>query len=121
MLVKLLLLSLSRMLLCSADSNIHKTSLPILDLPYGRWRASTYDNSTDIYTFRNIRYAAPPSGKLRWAAPVSPESVKGVQDGSYGPACIQLPNVTFAGGPFTVNSTSEGENLKLPLGPNFEF
>ncbi|KIM92857.1 hypothetical protein OIDMADRAFT_138895 [Oidiodendron maius Zn] len=95
------------MLLCSTESNIHKTLLPTLDLPYGRWRASTYDNSTDVYTFRNIRYAAPPTGKLRWAAPVSPESVKGVQDGSYGPACIQLPSVTFAGGLFTVTSTSE--------------
>lgn len=28
-----------------------------------------------VYTFRNIRYAAPPVGNLRWAKPAAPEPV----------------------------------------------
>jgi carboxylesterase type B len=44
-----------------------------------------------VYTFRNIRFAAPPIGNLRWAKPAPPEPVSGIQDGSYGPNCIPAP------------------------------
>ena len=44
-----------------------------------------------IYTFKNIRFGAPPVGDLRWAKPAAPETTAGVQDGSYGPICIQAP------------------------------
>ena len=44
-----------------------------------------------IYTFKNIRFAAPPVGDLRWAKPAAPETETGIQDGSYGPICIQAP------------------------------
>ncbi len=44
-----------------------------------------------IYTFKNIRFAAPPVGDLRWAKPAAPETETEVQDGSYGPICIQAP------------------------------
>ena|ERR1700760_1351025 len=47
-----------------------------------------------VYLFKNIRYAAPPTGKHRWDNPQPPEPEKGIQNGSYGPQCIQsyLPN-----------------------------
>ncbi|KAJ9151183.1 Alpha/beta-hydrolase [Pleurostoma richardsiae] len=48
----------------------------------------SYDSS-DIYTFKNIRYAAPPVGDLRWAKPASPVSNATLQDGSYGHSCVQ--------------------------------
>jgi hypothetical protein len=63
MLLKLLLLSLVGIIPALVISR--QDQLPILTLPYGQWRASTYDTSTDIYTFRNVRYGAPPTGNLR--------------------------------------------------------
>ncbi|KAL3441322.1 Alpha/Beta hydrolase protein [Aspergillus insuetus] len=65
--------------------------LPVLKLPYGKWRAYSYNAEADVYTFRNIRYAAPPVGDLRWAKPAPPERVHEVQDGSYGHNCIPGP------------------------------
>ncbi|KAL4885488.1 Alpha/Beta hydrolase protein [Aspergillus karnatakaensis] len=65
--------------------------LPLLKLPYGTWRAHSYNDEADVYTFRNIRYAAPPIGKLRWAKPAPPSHAPGIQDGSYGHNCIPAP------------------------------
>lgn len=41
------------------------------------------------YIFRNIRFAAPPIGDLRWAKPAPPKPNSTLHDGSYGPKCIQ--------------------------------
>ena len=41
------------------------------------------------YVFRNIPYAAPPIGDLRWRKPAPPLNKTGIQDGSYGFACMQ--------------------------------
>lgn len=46
---------------------------------------------TQLYVFKNIRFAAPPVGNLRWAKPAPPPQQSGVQDGSYGPICVQAP------------------------------
>ncbi|KAK3316262.1 Alpha/Beta hydrolase protein [Apodospora peruviana] len=66
-----------------------RSALPILILPYASYKAASYRASTDIYVFKNIRYAAPPVGNLRWAKPAPPETNSTLQDGSYGPKCIQ--------------------------------
>ncbi|KAL9594897.1 MAG: hypothetical protein Q9219_006774 [cf. Caloplaca sp. 3 TL-2023] len=65
--------------------------LPILTLPYATYRAARYNPNGDIYVFKNIRFAAPPVGNLRWAKPAAPTQEVGVQDGSYGPICVQAP------------------------------
>ncbi|KAM5472296.1 hypothetical protein MauCBS54593_002887 [Microsporum audouinii] len=76
------------------------SELPVLNLPYGRWRAARYDRVADVYTFRNIRYAVPPTGPLRWAKPVRPMIPETeIQDGSYGPPCIPGPNAPGSGIP----------------------
>ncbi|KAI0830043.1 alpha/beta-hydrolase [Hypoxylon sp. FL0890] len=58
-----------------------RDSLPILNLPYVSYKATSHSSASDIeygYTFKNIRYAAPPSG---------------IQDGSVGHSCTQAaPN-----------------------------
>ncbi|KAI1388022.1 Alpha/Beta hydrolase protein [Hypoxylon trugodes] len=70
-----------------------RDSLPILELPYALYRAASYDNANDIYTFKNVRYAAPPVGDLRWAKPAPPLNESGIQDGSKGHSCVQAaPN-----------------------------
>lgn len=66
-------------------------ALPILKLPYGTYQAKSYIANGDFYLFKNIRFAAPPTGDLRWAKPAPPGQQSGVQDGSYGPICIQAP------------------------------
>ncbi|KAL8967146.1 MAG: hypothetical protein Q9197_005593 [Variospora fuerteventurae] len=49
-------------------------------------------NSSQLYVFKNIRFAAPPVGNLRWAKPAPPAQQSGsIQDGSYGPICVQAP------------------------------
>ncbi|KAK3503603.1 Alpha/Beta hydrolase protein [Neurospora crassa] len=84
--------SLSSALIDSASIGVKFASpsaLPVLTLPYGSYQASSYRSKSDIYVFRNIRYAAPPVGDLRWAKPAAPQINNTIQDGSYGPQCIQ--------------------------------
>lgn len=70
-----------------------RDSLPVLNLPYASYRAASYNSASDVYTFKNIRYAAPPVGDLRWAKPAAPLNESGIQDGSVGHSCIQAaPN-----------------------------
>ncbi|KAK0641217.1 Alpha/Beta hydrolase protein [Cercophora newfieldiana] len=66
-----------------------QSTLPVLTLPSGSYRAANYRSASDIYIFRNIRFAAPPVGDLRWAKPAPPQPNSTLQDGSYGPKCIQ--------------------------------
>ncbi|EFR00492.1 carboxylesterase [Nannizzia gypsea CBS 118893] len=87
------LLTYGLMAACTLHGVFASQELPILDLPYGRWRAAQYDEAADVYTFRNIRYAVPPTGPLRWARPVRPRVREpDIQDGSYGPPCIPGPD-----------------------------
>jgi len=44
-----------------------------------------------IYTFTNIRFAAPPTGKSRWRKPQPAQANDTLQDGSYGNKCPQAP------------------------------
>ncbi|KAL8645980.1 MAG: hypothetical protein Q9226_007059 [Calogaya cf. arnoldii] len=80
---------------------------PTLTLPYATYRAASYNPNGDIYTFKNIRFAAPPTGDRRWARPAPPLQESGIQDGSYGPICKQAP---LKGPQLT------GPGAKLPLG-----
>ncbi|KAF2087217.1 alpha/beta-hydrolase, partial [Saccharata proteae CBS 121410] len=66
-----------------------KSSLPLLHLPYATYRAESYHESKDYYRFKNIRFAAPPTGGNRWKKPQSPPSMTEIQDGSVGWACHQ--------------------------------
>ncbi|OQV05710.1 hypothetical protein CLAIMM_10397 [Cladophialophora immunda] len=53
-------------------------------------QASSFNATGQVYNFSNIRYAQPPLGKLRFAAPVPPTGRNTtVQDGSVGAICPQ--------------------------------
>ncbi|KAF2758226.1 acetylcholinesterase precursor [Pseudovirgaria hyperparasitica] len=65
----------------SAQNN----DLPVVDLGYQLQRASSYfeaqeESQTSYYNFSNIRFAAPPTGELRWRAPQAPAVNRDVID-----------------------------------------
>lgn len=59
---------------------------------YATYEASSYDSDNSIYIFKNIRFAAAPTGDLRWQAPQPPLTQPGVQNGSVGGTCCQPLN-----------------------------
>ncbi|MBE7219019.1 MAG: carboxylesterase family protein, partial [Caulobacteraceae bacterium] len=82
------------------------------------------DNGAEV--FKNIPYAAPPVGPLRWRPPQPAKAWTGVRDGSVqGPACPQPP-INFGGGaigvemgdegPFTTSEDCLNLNVRRPAG-----
>ncbi|KAM0794085.1 Alpha/Beta hydrolase protein [Usnea florida] len=65
------------------------TTPPIVDLGYTLHQATTTENDVSYLNFSNIRYAAPPTGDLRFAAPVRPSMNRTVQDGQMTSICPQ--------------------------------
>ncbi|KAI9666250.1 MAG: hypothetical protein M1821_004185 [Bathelium mastoideum] len=64
-------------------------SLPSINLGYQVQQASGFNSSFGYYNFSNIRYAAPPTGNLRFAAPEPPASNSTVNNGLDGRICPQ--------------------------------
>ncbi|KAL6895014.1 Alpha/Beta hydrolase protein [Trichoderma evansii] len=98
-------------------------ALPVIDLGYVRQQATTYNSTTDVYTFSNIRYAAAPEGELRFRAPQPPPTNRSaIQDGSGFRMCPQgypnwlvaafTPIGEFGSGkvPFSINAWEESFN-----------
>ncbi|KAF7595443.1 hypothetical protein BBP40_006065 [Aspergillus hancockii] len=65
-------------------------SLPVVDLGYEFHQAFSFNETTGLYNFSNIRYAAPPLGNLRFRAPMPPRVNRSrVQTGVVGRVCPQ--------------------------------
>ena len=67
------------------------SALPVVDLGYEVHQAISLNQTGQTYNFSNIRFAQPPVGDLRWAAPVSPSGRNSsVTTGpAIGPICPQ--------------------------------
>ncbi|KAL8674755.1 MAG: hypothetical protein Q9168_000839 [Polycauliona sp. 1 TL-2023] len=66
------------------------TALPTVDLGYSLHQASSFNVTGGTYNFSNIRYAEPPTGDLRFRAPVPPQGVnRTVDQGLVGRVCHQ--------------------------------
>ncbi|CAG8196440.1 unnamed protein product [Penicillium salamii] len=66
------------------------STLPVVDLGYERHQALSYNSSSGLYSFDNIRYAAPPVGDLRFRAPTAPKvNRQRIQNGSVARMCPQ--------------------------------
>ncbi|KAJ7282437.1 Alpha/Beta hydrolase protein [Mycena rebaudengoi] len=62
---------------------------PVIDLGYARYQGAV-DTSTNITSFLGIRFAAAPTGDLRFRAPQPPPAVGGVQQATVQPnQCFQ--------------------------------
>ncbi|KAJ5174215.1 uncharacterized protein N7482_000092 [Penicillium canariense] len=71
-------------------SACYASRLPIVDLGYELHQAISLSNTSGLYNFSNIRYAAPPVGNLRFRAPVMPKQNRTeVQTGEVGRICPQ--------------------------------
>lgn len=66
-------------------------SLPVVDLGYSLYRATVLNETGAYYNFSNIRYAAPPTGDLRFRDPAPPlPNRTQVLDGTFGNICPQF-------------------------------
>jgi acetylcholinesterase len=66
------------------------SSLPTVDLGYEIHQASGFNDTENFYSFTDIRYAAPPVGKLRFAPPQAPaENRSAVNNGGISRICPQ--------------------------------
>ncbi|KAG1750596.1 Alpha/Beta hydrolase protein [Suillus paluster] len=107
MLIKANLLALSQALLAleALSSPATTESAPIIDLGYARYQGSV-DTATNITSFLGIRYAAPPVGDFRWAAPQPPSTIAGVQQATTQPNnCYQAPIGNSSTNPYENTST----------------
>ncbi|KAJ6101836.1 hypothetical protein N7486_004263 [Penicillium sp. IBT 16267x] len=84
---------------------------PVIDLGYARYRG-LYNESLGIITYHGLHYAEPPTGNLRWRAPVAIDKSKSIANGhgkktiidatSYGPECVQTaPQWSLNGATYT--------------------
>ncbi|KAL9101699.1 MAG: hypothetical protein Q9163_003064 [Psora crenata] len=66
-------------------------SLPVVDLGYSLYRATSINTTGSYYNFSNIRFAAPPLGNLRFREPAPPllEDRSKVNNGTLGYICPQ--------------------------------
>ncbi|KAE9407595.1 alpha/beta-hydrolase [Gymnopus androsaceus JB14] len=61
----------------------------VVDVGYAQYQG-VFDTNTNVTNFWGIRYAAPPTGELRFRAPQPPANVDGVQSAdTKPPECIQ--------------------------------
>ncbi|SJL12161.1 uncharacterized protein ARMOST_15582 [Armillaria ostoyae] len=65
-------------------------STPVIDLGYARYRGTLDPAGSNNTQFLGIRFAAPPTGSLRWQAPRTPGFVTGIQNATAEPPrCLQ--------------------------------
>ncbi|MCJ1410086.1 hypothetical protein MMC19_004171 [Ptychographa xylographoides] len=71
-------------------SPVASSALPIVNLGYERHQAISFNSTGGYYNFSNIRYAEPPVGALRFAAPVAVSGQSSaIDNGSVGRVCAQ--------------------------------
>lgn len=69
-------------------STTSSNSLPTVTLDYSTIVAAAGNTTAGIYKFQNIRFAAVPTGDLRWAAPQWPPTETDINNGSLADADV---------------------------------
>ncbi|KAI9829586.1 MAG: hypothetical protein M1819_006091 [Sarea resinae] len=85
------------------------SALPTVDLGYEIYQANSLNATGAYYNFSNIRYAAPPLGNLRFAAPAPPAKNRtAIQTGSVGRICPQADPAWLATAEVFVHDYTHG-------------
>ncbi|PLB49974.1 alpha/beta-hydrolase [Aspergillus steynii IBT 23096] len=102
----------------AVQTNCTSNARPIVDLGNEIYQATEPENdTTDYYSFSNIRYAAAPVGDLRWAAPVAPRSNRtAIQSKSQPVTCGQGSSAWQI-----VTSTKINKYLETGVTPNVSY
>lgn len=113
--MKLLLLKAALVCLVSLCDRIKaqapSSTVPVIDLGYVKY--SGYQNATaGINYYRGVRYAAAPTGELRWDKPVPIEymnnySGRTINASTLGPACYQAAAKSIYSSPSAPQGQSE--------------
>ncbi|KAG6830004.1 hypothetical protein H0H92_002695 [Tricholoma furcatifolium] len=83
-------------------ANVAATT-PVVDLGYAKY-AGSFNATSGVTEFLGMRYAAPPTGTLRWQPPQPPATTSGVQSAdSEPPTCYFAGQGNQATSPFRVN------------------
>ncbi|KAF8158914.1 alpha beta-hydrolase [Mycena galopus ATCC 62051] len=83
---------------------------PIIYLGYAQYQG-VVDPNLNITAFLGIRYAAPPTGPLRFQAPAPPSQIAGIQQAlSDPPQCYQGAFVVWPTHPFTTRDVEQTED-----------
>ncbi|KAH7920073.1 alpha/beta-hydrolase [Leucogyrophana mollusca] len=83
---------------------------PTVDLGYASYQGSV-DTASNTTSFLGIRYAAPPVGDLRWAAPRPPATVSGVQKATEQPnECYQAPEGIASTNPLALSQRAVSQS-----------
>ena len=97
----------------------NSSALPVVDLGYELQQATVYNSTGGYYNFSNIRYAAPPTGNLRFQAPQPPAQNRGeVQTGSPDRICAQAsPAWELIAAQYvvcTVMCSTQADSIQIP-------
>ncbi|KAK9461485.1 Alpha/Beta hydrolase protein [Lipomyces oligophaga] len=68
---------------------------PIIDFGYIKYRATSYRRHGHYFTFKDVRYAAPPTGTRRFQRPQPPFPNGQIQNGGAGFQCHQAQNLLY--------------------------
>jgi para-nitrobenzyl esterase len=83
---------LAATLLASATISPAIAADPVVSIDSGKLRGAI---ATHGNVFKDIPFAIPPVGPLRWTSPSPPAKWRGLRDaGSFGPRCIQAVGMT---------------------------
>ncbi|KAJ7366930.1 Alpha/Beta hydrolase protein [Mycena albidolilacea] len=89
---------------------VNAATAPVVDLGYARYQG-VVDAKLNITAFRGIRFAAPPTGRLRFQAPSSPSPVAGIQQAfDDPPQCYQGALGASATNPLTTRDVDQTED-----------
>ncbi|KAF2233725.1 alpha/beta-hydrolase [Viridothelium virens] len=83
------LCTLAPLVATSPSRRTDSSPLPTVNLGYQIQQASGFNSSFSYYNFSNIRYAAPPLGNLRFAAPEAPARNSTINNGLDSRICPQ--------------------------------
>ncbi|KAF7327340.1 Carboxylic ester hydrolase [Mycena kentingensis (nom. inval.)] len=96
-------------LVATAFSHVYAQSGPIVDLGYTQYQGAV--SPANVAHFLGIRYAAAPTGDLRFRAPQPPANVSGIQDATFQPnQCFQADNGVSPTNPLAKRAVESSED-----------